>query len=137
MSAQPRKRTILNGHVHEGFGEKVANEPEVTSLTAPEEEYCPACQGVMRSEEMELPLQAAHRGHIQLTEPFGLPRVAAEKSRKDYRVLEKNRAIRLERLRVEYRPTMDTEVLRAWAADVAAALVPTELTAEANDSLGF
>ena len=137
MNAQPRKRTILNGHVHEGFGEKVAKEPEVTSLTAPEEEYCPACQGVMRSEEMELPLQAAHRGHIQLTEPFGLPRVAAEKSREDHEALEEKRATRLERLRAEYRPTMDTEVLHAWAADVAAALVPTESTAETNDSLGF
>ena len=77
---------------------------------------------------MGLPLQAAHREHIQLTEPFGLPRVAAEKSREDYTALEKKRAIRLERLRAEYRPTMDTEVLHAWAADVAAALVPAEPT---------
>ena len=137
MSTKPRKRTILNGHVHEGFGEKVANEPEVTSLTAPEEEFCPACQGFMKAEEMGLPLQAAHRGHIQLTEPFGLPRIAEEKSREDYTALEKRRAIRLEQLYAEYQPTMSSEVLRAWAADVAAALVPTELTAETNDSLGF
>ena len=128
MSVQPRKRTVLSGHVHEGFGEKVAKEPEVTSLTAPEEEFCPACQGFMEAEWMGLPLQAAHRRHIQLTEPFGLPRVAAEKSREDHEVLEKKRAIRLEQLRVEYRPTMDTEVLHAWAADVAEALVPAEPT---------
>lgn len=136
MNAQPRKRTVLNGQVHEGFGEKVANEPDVISLTAPEEETsCPACQFFMRAEEMGLPLQNAHREHVKFPAPSGLAAyVAAEKSKDYYEVLEKSRAIRLERLRAEYRPTMPPEVLHAWASDVTEALVPTEKPpVETND----